>query len=271
MWVERDAEEVRIVVGHMSGNGTSILKHPEAAGLHDMWSALRGTRSAPFRAELDAGKIGAKAPFLAIFEHVGPSNFRIRIAGDRLNRWFGLELRGMSVLAMLDAGSRNHGQAVLNRVVADPSIGVLRGEARALDGQAVRFEMVMLPMRSDFGRIDRVLAGIWLLDPPATVSYPFLLAVEEAQVHEIDPQTVLRPEPAGVPKPAPAAAPPRPALRAAEPAPVQTAAARTSAVPAPAAPAEGDAAPRPTLRAIDGSPTGGAPARRGHLRLVKNT
>lgn len=183
---DSDVEQRRIEVGHMSGNGTAILKHADAAALHEMWTVLRAGRNAPFRAELDAGRIGAKAPFLAIFEHVGPSNFRIRIAGDRLNRWFGLELRGMSALAMIDGPSRNHAQAALNRVVADPAVGVLGGRTRALDGKSHRFELVLLPMRSDFGRIDRVLAGLWLLDGVSMVDSPILLDVETALVSPVD-------------------------------------------------------------------------------------
>jgi hypothetical protein len=191
-----DVEERRIEVGRMSESGTAILRHADAAGLHGMWNALRGGRSAPFRAELDAGRIGAKAPFLAIFEHVGPSNFRIRIAGDRLNRWFGLELRGMSALAMIDGAARNHAQAALNRVVGDPAVGVLSGRTRALDGRAQAFEMVLLPMRSDFGRIDRVLAGVWLLDGPQTVESPVLLDVERAVLFPVNgPGPVAEPEP----------------------------------------------------------------------------
>ena len=186
MWVVSDAEERRIIVGQMSENGAMALRHPDAASLHAMWSALRGQRSAPFRAELDAERIGAKAPYLAIFEHVGPSNFRVRIAGDRLNRWFGLELRGMSVLAMVEGPARNHMQAALNRVVADPAVGVVRGQASAVDGRAVSFEMALLPMRSDFGRIDRVLCGLWLLERPDALAFPFLLDADEIRVCPVD-------------------------------------------------------------------------------------
>lgn len=186
MWGVSDAEERRIIVGQMSENGAMALRHRDAASLHAMWSALRGQRPAPFRAELDAERIGAKAPYLAILEHVGPSNFRVRIAGDRLNRWFGLELRGMSVLAMVEGPARNHMQAALNRVVADPAVGVVRGKARAVDGRALPFEMVLLPMRSDFGRIDRVLCGLWLIDPPAVLACPVLLDADDIRVCPVD-------------------------------------------------------------------------------------
>lgn len=238
MWVVSNADERRIVVGQMSENGTAALKHPDAASLHEMWSVLRGPRPAPFRAELDAERIGAKAPYLAIFEHVGPSNFRVRIAGDRLNRWFGLELRGMSVLAMVEGPARNHMQAALNRVVADPSVGVVRGEARAMDGRSQRFEMVLLPMRSDFGRIDRVLAGLWMLEAHGSVAAPFLLDADEIHVCPIDageePVTLTEPrtDPGFGEDPAPAVAP-------------------DAVLRDPAAP-----------------PTRGV---RGHLRLVKNS
>jgi hypothetical protein len=240
--MERDAEEVRIIVGQMSENGTTILRHPEAAALHQMWATLRGARTAPFRAELDAGKIGAKAPFLAILEHVGPSNFRIRIAGDRLNRWFGLELRGMSALSMIDGPARNHVQAALNRVVSDPAVGVVRGEARALDGRTTRYEMVYLPMRSDFGRVDRILTGLWLTEAGAP-SYPFLLDVDEVHVLNVDAELRHAPEQPEEPARSDKTASPE----IPEPAPV-----------------------RPSLRSIDGSTASGGKARRGHLRLVKS-
>lgn len=242
MSMERDADEVRIIVGQMSENGTASLRHPEAAALHQMWTTLRGARTAPFRAELDAGKIGAKAPFLAILEHVGPSNFRIRIAGDRLNRWFGLELRGMSALSMIDGPARNHVQAALNRVVAEPAVGVVRGGARALDGRTTRYEMVYLPMRSDFGRVDRILVGLWLTEA-GVPSYPFLLEVDEVQVLNVDAE--LRHAPEALVDEVELDRMPTP--DSVEPTPV-----------------------RPALRSIDGSTEGGGKARRGHLRLVKS-
>jgi hypothetical protein len=258
MWTRRDAEEVRIVVGQMSENGTAGAKHPDCAGLIQMWTDLRGARPAPFRAELDASRIGARAPYLSILEHVGPSNFRIRIAGDRLNRWFGLELRGMSALSMIDGPSRNHVQAALNRVVGDPAVAVVRGEARALDGRAARFELALLPMRSDFGRIDRVLCGLWLIEAQ-TAAYPFLLEVDEVTVFPVADQP-LRPS--------------------ADSAVLTPASAIIEAARAEIARAEGGVSEgispnggvdlRASLRTIEGAQTSTAPARRGHLRLVKD-
>lgn len=261
MWSDREADERRIEVEQMSENGTAALKHPEAAGLHAMWSALRGGRPAPFRAELDAGKIGSKAPFLAIFEHVGPSNFRIRIAGDRLNRWFGLELRGMSALSMVAGPTRNHVQAALNRVVAEPAVAVLEGAARAADGQSTAFEMVFLPMRSDFGRIDRVLTGLWLIDPPAAVPCPFLLDVERVRVLDVATEVVS-------PREVVAAHVTRSIIErlgeAADAAPLAESQREPSAADQPTA------APAAGLRAIDGAGERTGEVRRGHLRLVKD-
>jgi hypothetical protein len=156
-----------------------VLRHPDALGLFEMWDALRGDRAAPFRAELDATKIGARAPFLAIFEQVDTSVFRTRIAGDRLNRWFGLELRGMSALSLAVPACRNHLQAALNRVTGEPAAAVLHGAAIAEDGRAHGFELALLPMRSDFGPVDRVLLGMWL-DPAAdTPLRPVRLRIDE--------------------------------------------------------------------------------------------
>lgn len=185
MWYEAEASERRIAMGLVSDFGTTSLTHPDACGLFEMWQALRGDRPAPFRAELDAAKIGARAPFLAILEYVGPSNFRIRIAGDRLNAWFGIELRGMSALSMIQPEARNHFQSVLNRLAGEPAVAALRGQARRADGFTAAFEMTLLPMRSDFGRIDRVLVGLWLLDAPARTHGPLRLDPTEFVVTPI--------------------------------------------------------------------------------------
>jgi hypothetical protein len=176
MLLSTESEAGRIVMRRLSDFETTALKHPDAIGLHAMWNDLRGERPAPFRAELDAGRIGARAPFLAILEYVGPSNFRIRIAGDRLNKWFGLELRGMSALSMIDAEHRNAAQAALNSVTSQPAVAAVHGDARASTGFSWPFEMVLLPMRSDFGKIDRVLVGVWLLDGRTAAPAPVRLA-----------------------------------------------------------------------------------------------
>lgn len=235
-------EAGRIAMGRLSDFEATILKHPDAQALQAMWSDLRGDRPVPFRAELDAGRIGSKAPFLSILEYVGPSNFRIRIAGDRLNKWFGLELRGMSVLSMIDTAARNHVQAALNRVTGEPAVAALHGEARAAGGFASPFEMALLPMRSDFGKVDRVLVGVWLLDGRAFVPapvrlHPELITVASVIETEDDLDEALAAEPATA-----------------------------------AQEAEDDSASRAAdARREASEPMVREPGRRGHLRLVKKT
>lgn len=272
MWYDVQREVRRVEMGQASELTTTILRHPETQGLHRMWDELRGDRPVPFRAELDAHKIGAKAPFLAILEYVGPSNFRIRIAGDRLNKWFGMELRGMSALALLDTASRNHFQATLNRVTADPAVAVLHGAARGADGFSARFELILLPMRSDFGRVDRVLVGLWLIDAPATTRGPLRLEPDAFTVAPILSGAPAAEEPA-----------------AGEAAEAGTADAVSGLEDTPDRPDAGDA-PLPPLRlptpridrlsdvaaeepAPESPPPRGpdGPGRRGHLRLVKKS
>ncbi|TVQ56241.1 MAG: PAS domain-containing protein [Rhodobacteraceae bacterium] len=227
--IGEEASVRRRCVADFAEFSRSTLTHPDAAGLLHLWQELRGDRPAPFRAELDAGKIGAKAPFLAILEHVGPSNLRVRIAGDRLNKWFGLELRGMSALSLVAPEARNHVQAALNRVIDDPAVAALHGAARAADGAQARYELALLPMRSDFGRVDRVLVGLWLLDHTGPFG-PMRLGVDAVTVATV-----------------PLEGRPRLVAETASPA---------------FAEAEGDGAAAPPRPADP-------PTRRGHLRVVK--
>jgi hypothetical protein len=255
MWYDVQRHVRCSEMGQALAFGTTILNHPESRSLHAMWDALRGERPVPFRAELDAHRIGAKAPFLAILEYVGPSNFRIRIAGDRLNKWFGLELRGMSALSLLDTAARNHFQAALNRVAAEPAVAALHGIARGPENLAARFEMVLLPMRSDFGRVDRVLVGLWLLDAPAMTRGPLRLEPDEFTVAAIETPAEVNP--------------PDPAI-------LEPAAARAHVAPAALRSIEGGMGhagsgtlPTGETPDTDGTPE---PRRRGsHLRLVKKS
>ena len=185
MLCEADMTINRYDVGPLAAHRDDVLRTPDAGAIFDMWDALRGERSAPFRAELDAGKIGARAPYLAIFEQVGGSNFRVRIAGDRLNRWFGLELRGMSALSLAIPACRNHLQATLNRVTEEPAAAVIHGGALAGNGESAGFECVLLPMRSDFGPVDRVLFGMWLEGGAVAPAHPMRLRFSEIIVSPI--------------------------------------------------------------------------------------
>jgi hypothetical protein len=256
MWYDPERTVTRNDVGIALDFGSKILKHPEARSLHAMWDSLRGDRPVPFRAELDAHRIGAKAPFLAILEYVGPSNFRIRIAGDRLNKWFGIELRGMSALALLHTDARNHFQATLNRVTAEPAVAALHGSVRGPDNMMAHFEMVLLPMRSDFGRVDRVLVGLWLLDAPALSRGPLRLEPEEFSIAAITEAGISAGDAPGTQREAaetPGPLPQGPAILRS----IDGGAAREGDAPAGDAAAGGD----------DGA---GARRRGSHLRLIKN-
>lgn len=234
-WHGVETDDRRVTVVRMADFRASALTHPEAARVYALWDTLRAGQTAPFRAALDAGSIGAAAPFLAILEAVGPSNFRIRIAGDRLNKWFGLELRGMSALAMSVVDGRNHVQSAINRVTREPAFATIHGTARATDGFSAPFTQILLPMRSDFGKIDRVLVGLWLSDAPALLHNPIRLDAREIAIVPIVPHDAPKGE-----------------LRAAaeDPAPFR----------------------RPALRPVEGAGDADKPLqkpRRGHLRLVK--
>jgi hypothetical protein len=248
------ADERRIDVALLSDFEGEVLTHPDTRGLFAMWTALRGDRPAPFRAELDAGRIGARAPFLAILEYVGPSNFRIRIAGDRLNRWFGMELRGMSALSLVEAAARNHFQSALNRLTAEPAAAAVSGAAEARDGRSCGFEMVLLPMRSDFGRIDRVLVGLWLEESAAAA--PLRLRADAFVVapifDEAEADAALAEPPAGGSQPG-----------GSQPGGPQPVGSQPSDPPAAGPEPEHAPAPEPDAR---GARPG---ARRGHLRVVK--
>jgi hypothetical protein len=116
--------------------------------------------------------------------------------------------------------------------------------------------MVLLPMRSDFGRVDRVLVGLWLLDAPALSRGPLRLEPEEFSVAAITEAGILAGDTGAVPREAaetPGPLPQGPAILRS----IEGGAAREGNAGADAEP--------------NGDDDSGARRRGSHLRLVKKS
>ncbi|MCV2865686.1 PAS domain-containing protein [Albidovulum sediminicola] len=122
------------------------------------WEALRGGRPVPLRSEVDPRGIERALDYAFILERVAPQIARFRVAGGHLNDLMGMEVRGMPITAMLSPGSRPQMGAVLADVFESPAVAevVLRAEAGA-GRPELTARLLLLPMRSDRGGIDRAL------------------------------------------------------------------------------------------------------------------
>jgi len=128
--------------------------------LREYWETLRDGRSAPYRAELDPRKFEDVLENMFILEQLNPAQMRVRLAGMALCEMMGMEVRGMPPEAFIAAADRaDFGQHV-QTVLSGPAVVELDLLASDITGTAMRGQMLMLPLRSDFGEVTRILGCV---------------------------------------------------------------------------------------------------------------
>lgn len=145
---------------------TKDMIHSEIRSLHDYWESLRAGRPVPYRAEVDPRDMKCNARNLFILEDLGGGNLRFRLAGTALVEAFGMELRGMSARTLMEGRARESFAALIEETLAEPGVGYARLTSVICEGQT--WEILLLPLRSDFGAVDRVLGALVPVSGQAT-------------------------------------------------------------------------------------------------------
>jgi hypothetical protein len=207
------------------------------SSLKSYWERLRAGRIAPYRAEIDPRQFETALENMFIIERLGHDNMRIRLAGMKICEMMGMEVRGMQPGFLLEEADRPRFDRLLAVVMTEPAVVELRLAAQNRAG-VYRATMLLMPLRSDFGDINRVMgctSGEGDLYAP-----PLAFAIQDVSVTPVEPSHGAEPkqlmpgfaeEPAGF-----AAAPATPKLRSIDGNPNAQAGTRTA----------------PRLRVIDG-------------------
>lgn len=127
------------------------------------WNSVRGKRLVPSRCEIDPRGLDGVLGHAFILERITGGLARFRIAGSHLSDLAGLELRQMPLSALFLPGSRDILSDALQAVFEEPA--VVRMSIASPGGfgrEGLAGELILLPLRSDLGDIDRVLGGIVL-------------------------------------------------------------------------------------------------------------
>ncbi|WP_246139445.1 PAS domain-containing protein [Phaeobacter marinintestinus] len=142
-----------------SGKSLSPLRQAEA-----YWAALCDAPLVPKRSQIDPRGLENVLQYTFVLERIAPGIARFRLAGQHLHGLAGMEVRGMPLSAFFVAASRAEIGAVLEDVFDEPSIAEL-----TLTGEHDNFRrnnearMILLPLRSDCGQVDRAL-GVLVAD-----------------------------------------------------------------------------------------------------------
>ena len=104
-----------LVEGGSDGSGSPVIRIPGrtavqparvVADLRAYWDELRQGRAVPTRADVQPAGIGDGLDYAFILERIAPGAARFRLAGRHLVDLMGMEVRGMPLCSVLNAGSR---------------------------------------------------------------------------------------------------------------------------------------------------------------------
>jgi len=126
------------------------------SSLKSYWERLRAGRVAPYRAEIDPRQFESALENMFIIEKIAPDNMRIRLAGMKICEMMGMEVRGMQPGFLIDEADRVRFDRLLNVVMNEPAVVELRLAAPNRTG-TYRATMLLMPLRSDFGDVNRVI------------------------------------------------------------------------------------------------------------------
>lgn len=160
--------------------------HSELRALYSYWNRLRAGRKTPLRSDIDPREMECDARNLFILENLGRGNVRFRLAGTAIVDAFGMELRGMSARAIMASASREGFTSLIADTLDGPGIGYARLR-NAADESGVS-EMNLLPLRSDFGIVDRLIGCLHPLvgAPVRNAGIPLRFRIEQMRVEPID-------------------------------------------------------------------------------------
>lgn len=144
--------------------------------IENYWNQVRGDRLVPSRCEIDPRGLVDALGYMFLLERIAGELARFRFAGSCLTEMTGLELRQVPISALFTYKSREALLDALNSVFDEPSVARLNvASPTDFRGEQLAGEMVLLPLRSEFGHVDRILGGM-------TFEVPFGRALRQLEI-----------------------------------------------------------------------------------------
>ena len=144
--------------------GSNILR------LLKYWEDLRAGRAVPLRSEIDPRKIGNLLDASFILEQTNSGGLRFRLAGTGLCDSMGMDLRGIPAFAIINPNARETFEDVLSATLTPPAVSELSLTSQTIGGADVQSRMLLLPLASDDGEINRILGCVTA--PPQALTPP---------------------------------------------------------------------------------------------------
>jgi len=143
------------------------MKQTASLWLYSYWNELRNGRKAPNRFEIEPVKIGPLLPETFILETDDTRSFRFRLAGTRICETYGYELKGLDFISFWkDRNDHEAIESLLHTIKEDGSAGLLEFTAFNDEGEACRFEILLLPLIHSGDCVNRIMGSLSPIDTP---------------------------------------------------------------------------------------------------------
>lgn len=140
----------------LSERGTAIL-----CGLEAYWRSLPCEGGIPKRRAIEARTLGDALPHAFIAERIAPGICRVRVAGRKISELVGTEARGLPLSALFSLSAREALQTHIEKALNGPAVVALPITApKGLRRAALNGQLLLMPLRSEDGRVDRLLGAL---------------------------------------------------------------------------------------------------------------
>ncbi|KPA22558.1 PAS domain protein [Shimia sp. SK013] len=129
--------------------------------MEDYWSGLRRGKTVPYRSDVDPRSVQRMLRHAFILERLAPGVGKLRVSCSTLTDLQGMDMRGMPIASIISEESREEFAEILEQVFAGPATARLElSTSRGFRKNGKRASMLLLPLRSDSGEINRVLGAV---------------------------------------------------------------------------------------------------------------
>lgn len=133
------------------------MKHANSRELYNYWDALRRSRTAPLRSEIDPRALKQLLSSLFILQRISDDDYSFRLAGTGLCRQFGRELRSENFLGNWQRNEAASLRSLFESITLDRTAAVLGATATYSNDSQAALEYLFVPVRLDASREVRIL------------------------------------------------------------------------------------------------------------------
>ena len=127
----------------------------------DYWQGLRIGDTVPYRSDVDPRAVHQMLRNAFILERLAPGVAKLRVSCSTLSDLQGMDMRGMPITSIITEDSREEFREIVEQVFSSPATARLElSNSRGFNMKGTRATLLLMPLRSDSGEINRILGAV---------------------------------------------------------------------------------------------------------------